>query len=80
MSEERPPEHHARYARAWKMHQDKGISDEAKRMLEKEMDSAQNHFEWDEFHTFKKTLPGFVQFWKDWGQSSRLKARVLGAS
>ena len=27
------------------------------------MDAAQNLFSWDEFQAFKKTLPGFVEYW-----------------
>jgi len=60
------PEHHKRYARAWSLYQDKTLSKDAKIALEREMDSAQNHFSWDEFQVFKATLPNFVDFWEIW--------------
>jgi hypothetical protein len=60
------PEHHVRYARAWVLHQDADMPDSAREILEREMDSAQNLFGWDEFQEFKVMLPGFVEFWAGW--------------
>ena len=60
------PDHHLRYARAWALHRDADMPDSAREILEREMDSAQNLFGWDEFQKFKGTLPGFVEFWADW--------------
>ena len=61
------PSHHVRYARAWLLYQDQDISDDSRLALEREMDAAQNSFEWNEFQKFKKTLPGYVQFFeKQW--------------
>ena len=57
------PEHHRRYAIAWSLHQDPTCSEESRLILEREMDDAQNSFGWDEFQTFKTTLPGFVEHW-----------------
>ena len=59
------PIHHERYARAWSLHRDPAMSDESRQILEREMDDAQNHFTWDEFQEFKKTLPGFVEYWAE---------------
>jgi hypothetical protein len=42
------------------------MPDSARQILEREMDSAQNLFGWDEFQEFKVALPGFVEFWADW--------------
>ena len=42
------------------------MPDSARENLEREMDSAQNLFGWDEFQEFKVKLPGFVEFWADW--------------
>jgi hypothetical protein len=56
--------HHKRYARAWYLYNDQNLSDEAKKMLEREMDAAQNDFAWDEFQAFKATLPGYLAHWK----------------
>ena len=58
------PNHHERYARAWSLHRDPSMSDELRRILECEMDEAQNHFGWDEFQQFKETLPGYVEYWE----------------
>jgi len=58
------PIHHERYARAWSLHRDPDISDESRRILEQEMDDAQNYFSWDEFQEFKRTLPGFDEYWE----------------
>jgi hypothetical protein len=60
------PDHHVRYARAWALHQDADMPDSSREILEREMDSAQNLFGWDEFQKFKATLPGFMEFWADW--------------
>ena len=57
------PKHHARYARAWFLHQDADLSDESRLILEHEMDDAQNNFSWDEFQKFKATLPGYIEHW-----------------
>lgn len=56
--------HHERYARAWYLYNDQNLSNEAKKTLEREMDSAQDDFSWDEFQSFKATLPGYVAHWK----------------
>lgn len=64
------PEHHTRYARAWSLYQDPSLDDEARRILEDEMDAAQNHFSWGEFRSFKTTLPGFVQHWRGLKQNA----------
>lgn len=69
------PIHHARYAQAWALYQDKGMSDETYKALETEMDSAQNHFCFQEFQEFKKTLPGFVEHWA--GLESAARAMLL---
>lgn len=60
-----PPIHQLRYARAWELYQDHKLSDYAQRVLEDEMDSAQNDFTFPEFQTFKRTLPGFVEHWNE---------------
>ena len=60
------PDHQLRYARAWTLYRDDTLDDESRQILEREMDSAQNHFGWDEFQEFKQTLHGFVQFWGEW--------------
>lgn len=52
-----------RYETAWNLYLDPDLSKEAKLILQKEMDSAQNEFTWDEFQEFKKTLKGFVEHW-----------------
>lgn len=57
------PEHHRRYAIAWSLHQDPTCSEESRLILEREMDDAQNSFEWEEFQAFKVTLSGFVECW-----------------
>ena len=49
------------------------MSEEAKLTLQKEMDSAQNEFTWDEFQEFKKTIKGFVEHW------DMLRAEALDA-
>jgi hypothetical protein len=56
--------HHERYRRAWLLYQSKGLSDEAKKALEREMDAAQEHFTYEEFALFKRSLPGFQDFWR----------------
>ena len=67
MNPEEPttPTHHLRYQRAWALHQDPNISDVARGFLEREMDSAQESFGWDEFQAFKETLPGYLDFWRN---------------
>jgi hypothetical protein len=57
------PAHHRRYRVAWLAYKDPDTPADCKLDLEKEMDDAKNHFESDEFHTFKKTLDGFVEHW-----------------
>ena len=64
------PEHHTRYKRAWSLYQEEGLCQESRKALEKEMDSAQNHFSWDEFQDFKETLPGFNEFWENISNSA----------
>jgi len=71
------PKHHRRYRIAWSLYQDKGLTDEHRLILEQEMDGAQNHFTWDEFQTFKETLPGFVEFWKALGASMDVALKVF---
>jgi len=61
MTEE--PPHHRRYRVAWDAFRDPDTPDECKGELMTEMDSAQNHFEWDEFHEFKLSLEGFEAYW-----------------
>ena len=39
--------------------------------LENEMDSAQNLFGWQEFQDFKKTLPGYCEYWQNLGNFLR---------
>lgn len=63
-----PPAHHVRYARAWMLHEDSGMPEHCKEILEREMDAAQNDFTYDEFQIFKITLPGFVEFWQGFKQ------------
>jgi hypothetical protein len=58
--------HHRRYALAWSLYRDESLTDDARETLEREMDSAQNLFGWDEFQTFKQTLSGFVEHWANW--------------
>ena len=61
------PAHHQRYARAWYLFRDMAKAGEltatTKQSLQNEMDSAQNHFTFDEFQEFKKTLEGFEDHW-----------------
>lgn len=68
------PKHHARYSRAWFLHQDAELSDESRLILEREMDDAQNYFGWDEFQEFKATLPGYIEHW-DGMKDEKLRAR-----
>lgn len=58
------PSHHRRYRVAWEAFSDPDTSDELKVGIGKEMDSAQNHFEWDEFQKIKVTLVGFCEYWE----------------
>lgn len=58
------PDHHRRYALAWDLYQDSGLTEESRRALEKEMDAAQTLFKWGEFQDFKRTLPGYEKYWK----------------
>ena len=53
--------HEKQYADAW----DEYCKGPTSRALELEgiMDQAQNHFTLDEFQEFKKTLPGYLEFW-----------------
>lgn len=53
-----------RYARAWDEYRTCFDKSRA-RELEVEMDSAQNHFTFDQFQEFKVTLPGYVGYWND---------------
>jgi hypothetical protein len=57
------PEHHVRYARAWKLYVDETNTVETRRLLEIETDSAQEDFSFIEFQQFKQTLPGYVEYW-----------------
>ena len=56
------PEHHRRYRAAWTEYRT-NLDPERAKELEQEMDSAQNHFGWDEFQKFKVTLEGYVEYW-----------------
>ena len=47
------------------------MSEEARLSLEKEMDSAQNHFTFAEFQTFKITLPGYQAYWDDLAEKAK---------
>lgn len=50
------------YAAAWAAY--KETWDDGERLrLGKAMDSAQNHFTWQQFQEFKVTLPGFIEYW-----------------
>ena len=60
------PDHHRRYAVAWTIYRDRGLPEDARLILECEMDSAQNEFRFDEWEAFRETLPGFLQFWEGW--------------
>ena len=60
-----------RYARAWFLYRDTSLDDATRQTLEQEMDSAQNHFTWAEFQEFKKTLPGYEDFWTEWATEER---------
>jgi len=57
------PIHHRRYRVAWQAYRDPDTPKNCLLELEKEMDNAQNYFEWEEFQTFKKTLVGFNEHW-----------------
>jgi hypothetical protein len=56
------PSHHRRYRQAWDEYRTNTDAGRAKE-LEREMDAAQNYFAPREFHVFKLTLPGFVEYW-----------------
>jgi hypothetical protein len=71
------PDHHRRYRNAWALHQDSDSTSEQKLLLEKEMDSAQNHFGWDEFHEFKHTLAGFEEFWESFASFAKMKVAMM---
>ncbi len=58
------PDHHRRYAIAWSLYQDADCSEQSRMLLAREMDDAQNHFTWDEFQSFKETLPGYIDYWE----------------
>jgi len=60
------PEHHRKYRVAWMAYRDPDTPKDCLEDLQKEMDSAQDHFGWDEFQEFKVTLEGFEEFWKSW--------------
>ncbi len=72
--------HKERYAIAWKLHQDKNTSEYSKRIMEHVMDSAQNHFSWDEFQEFKKTLPDYAEHWFGMYEKATAKAAELKES
>ena len=60
--EKEMPEHHRLYRQYWEEFRDcvsRKRSDELKRL----MDEQQNLFYNMEFHRFKKTLPGYVDYW-----------------
>ena len=69
------PNHHVRYRRAWDLYRDEGNSPETLKALEREMDDAQNEFDYEEFREFKVTLPGYVEFWKNWEERVIADAR-----
>jgi hypothetical protein len=58
------PDHHRRYREAWIEYRT-NFDEQRKIELEKEMDAAQSHFSWEEFQSFKQTLPSFVEYWND---------------
>ena len=58
------PGHHIRYARAWDLWRSIEGYSEAKTILEKEMDSAQNLFTRKEFEEFKESLEGYSEHWE----------------
>ena len=60
------PDHHLRYARAWTLYRERRLPEECLLILEREMDSAQDEFRFDEFQVFKETLPGYLKFWEEW--------------
>ncbi len=57
------PSHHRRYRVAWHAFKDPDTPKSMSSQLMEEMDSAQNHFKFDEFQEFKKTLVGFEEYW-----------------
>jgi hypothetical protein len=70
-------EHHKRYRAAWLLYKKGGLSEDEKIVLENEMDSAQNHFKWDEFKEFEKTLPGFIDFWERQKEGAMAALKVM---
>jgi len=72
---ESEPNHHRLYRLAWESYIDPDTPKSCKRNLEKEMDSAQNHFCWDEFQEFKETLPGYIAHWE--GLKADLDRKLL---
>jgi hypothetical protein len=65
------PVHHKRYRVAWEAYLDPDTPEDCIPALQKEMDLAQNHFSFEEFQVFKKTLPGYEEEW------SRLENEIL---
>jgi hypothetical protein len=66
---------------AWQAYNDPDTPKSCLQAIEKEMDSAQNHFEWDEFQEFKVTLEGFEEFWESFrikGQDAVRKMQSRG--
>jgi len=59
------PDHYRRYRLAWESYADPDTPKKCKEALEKEMDSAQNDFKFDEFQEFKETLPGYTEHWNN---------------
>lgn len=57
------PQHCLDYRAAWQEYCTCFDADEAKR-LERRMDQAQKHFSLNEFQVFKKTLPGYTEYWE----------------
>lgn len=76
-STNKEPIHHRRYRIAWSLYRDKNLNQDLKKNLEKEMDSAQNYFQYSEFQEFKKTLPGFIEFWDNFYQDSLEQAKMV---
>ena len=66
------PAHHRRYRFAWLSYADPDTPSDLLPEIGKEMDLAQNAFGWDEFQTFKETLPGFMEFWRNWSMEDKV--------
>ena len=56
------PEHHKLFRQYWKEFQD-CLTRKRSDTLKRSMDRLQERFGTDEFHKFKQTLPGYVDYW-----------------